>query len=121
EIPYDNLLKFSDWQFITFDRNAPDLPNLIKITDQSYRPVDFMTVFGRVVSKPGYSNFAEAPLLLEGIQNHTYHQILQPAEFFQSNWEFLHQPMLPPHQSQMVATDGTEAIARAVVSYFQNR
>jgi hypothetical protein len=139
EIPYDNLLKFSDWQFITFDRNAPDLPNLIKITDQSYRPVDFMPICGRVVSKPGYSTFAEAlrlgvpivtltregfaeaPLLLEGIQNHTYHQILNPAEFFQSNWEFLHQPMLPPHQSQMVATDGTEAIARAVVSYFQNR
>jgi hypothetical protein len=139
EIPYDNLQQFPDWQFITFDRNSSDLPNLVKITDQSYRPVDFMPLCGRVVSKPGYSTFAEAlrlrvplvtltregfaeaPLLLEGIQNHGYHQILKPAEFFQSSWEFLRQPLLAPRQSQMVATDGTEAIAQTIVSYFQNR
>lgn len=138
QIPYDNLRQFPDWQFITFDSQAPDLSNLLKITNRQYRPVDFMPVCDRVMSKPGYSTFAEAlrldvpivsitredfaesRLLIEGIQNHADHQILTPAEFFQGNWEFLHQPMQPPRHSQPLAKDGTEAISHAVVSYFQN-
>jgi hypothetical protein len=60
QIPYENLTHFPDWQFITFDSSAPDLPNLVKITDHKYRPVDFMPICGRVVSKPGFSTFAEA-------------------------------------------------------------
>jgi hypothetical protein len=137
QIPYDNLRGFSDWQFITFDRSAPDLPNLLKITEQKHRPVDFMPLCGRVVSKPGYSTFAEAvrvgvpivsmtrdefaeaAFLIKGISNYAYHQILSPSEFFQGNWEFLHQPPEPPQQSQPIAKDGNEAIAHAVLSYFQ--
>ncbi|HEY9873822.1 MAG TPA: hypothetical protein V6D12_10315 [Candidatus Obscuribacterales bacterium] len=136
QIPYDNLRQFPDWQFITFDSPTPDFPNLVKVTNRKYRPVDFMPVCGRVISKPGYSTFSEAmrlgvpivsitregfaesPILLEGIQNHAYHQILTPDEFFLGNWEFLHQPLQPPRQSQSLAKDGTEAIARAIVNYF---
>lgn len=137
QIPYENVREFPDWQFITFDGEIPDLPNLVQIRDRHYRPVDFMPVCGRVISKPGYSTFsealrldvplvsltregfAEAPLLLEGIQNYGYHQIISPAEFFESNWEFLHQPIQPPRQSQQLPKDGTETIAKQVVSYFQ--
>jgi hypothetical protein len=133
QIPYNNLRQFPDWQFITFDRSAPELPNLIKITDQQLRPVDFMPLCGRVVSKPGYgtfaeavrvgvpivtmtrADFAEAAFLIEGISNYSHHQILQPAEFFQSNWEFLHQTPQPPQQSQPIAKDGNEVIAHAVL------
>lgn len=135
QIPYHNLQRFPEWQFITFDHQAPDLPNLHKIADHQYRPVDFMPLCGRVISKPGYGTFAEAcrlgiPIvslvregfaeslvLLEGIQNYAYHRILQPAEFFQGNWDFLLEPMQPPRQSQALATNGTEAIAQAVVDY----
>jgi len=137
QIPYDNLRQFPNWQFITFDRSAPDLPNLLKITEHKHRPVDFMPLCGRVVSKPGYSTFAEAlrvgvpivsmtreefaeaAFLIEGISNYAYHQILSPSEFFQGTWEFLHQPPQPPQQSQPIAKDGNEAIARAVLNYFQ--
>ncbi|MBD2066893.1 glycosyl transferase [Leptolyngbya sp. FACHB-671] len=135
QIPYQNLENFADWQFITFDRQAPDLPNLLKITDRHYRPVDFMPLCGRVVSKPGYSTFAEAcrlgvpivsvtredfaesPILLEGIQDYAHHRILQPAEFF-GDWQFLREPMQPPRQSQPLAVDGNEAIAQSVKDYF---
>jgi hypothetical protein len=97
-----------------------------------------MPLCGRVVSKPGYSTFAEAlrldipivsltregfaesSLLLEGIQNYAYHQIVTPAEFFQGNWEFLCQSLQPPKQSQPLAKDGTEAIAQTVIQYFQD-
>ncbi len=137
QIPYDNLKNFPDWQFIIFDQSAPDLPNLIKITDRKYRPVDFMYICGRVVSKPGYGTFAEAtrlgiPLvtiprddfaetafLLEGIVNYHQHQILTPTEFFQETWDFLEQQPQQPKQSQLIAKDGNEAIAQAVISYFR--
>lgn len=136
QIPYQNLQQFPDWQFITFDRNAPDLPNLLKITGEYYRPVDFMPLCGRVISKPGYSTFAEAirlqvpivsltredfaetPLLLNGIQNYAHHQIIAPEEFFQNSWEFLRRDPDPPLQSASLPTDGTEVIARAVINYF---
>lgn len=138
QIPYYSLSEFPDWQFITFDSQAPDLPNLRKILQNQYRPVDFMPLCGRIISKPGYSTFAEAlrldipivslyregfaesPLLLEGIQDYSYHQILTSAEFFQGNWKFLRDPLNPPKQSQPLAKDGTDAIAQAIVHYFQN-
>jgi hypothetical protein len=145
EIPYHNLKNFPDWQFITFDRNAPDMPNLIRVANKmsqdpqlaKIRPVDFMPACGRVISKPGYStfseairlecpiisltrdDFAEASLLLEGIQNYTRHQIIQPAEFFEQDWEFLYQSPLPPRSPHSLAKDGTETIAKAAVQYFQ--
>ncbi len=137
QIPYQVLSNFPDWQFITFDRQAPDLPNLLKVSGFDYRPVDFMPLCGRVVSKPGYSTFAEtlrldiplvsltrdgfaeANILLQGIKDYSYHQILTPAEFFQSDWEFLHQEPQPPKESQRLKKDGTEAIAKTIVSYFQ--
>jgi hypothetical protein len=136
KIPYENLQLFSDWQFITFDKSAPDLPNLVKINDLKYRPIDLMPVCGRLVSKPGYGtfseatkygipivsitrdDFAEAAFLLEGISNYNYHQILTPSEFFDGKWEFLHQPLNPPKLSQTIAKDGNETIAKAVIEYF---
>ena len=138
QIPYHHLENFPDWQFITFDRHAPRLPNLVKVTDHQYRPVDFMPLCGRVVSKPGYSTFAEAmrlgvplvsltredfaesALLLSGIQDHAYHQILTPEQF-QQDWQFLHQPPQPPRQADSLRTDGTETIAEAIADYFHNR
>jgi hypothetical protein len=135
QIPYHNLANFPDWQFITFDRNAPDLPNLLRIQDHQYRPVDFMPLCGRVMSKPGFSTFAEAcrldlpivsvtrdgfaeaPVLLEGIQNHSFHQILTPVEFFQSDWTFLHDAPHPPKLATPIAKDGNQQIARAIVEH----
>jgi hypothetical protein len=137
QIPYQNLQRFSDWQFLTFDRNAPDLPNLVKVTDNHYRPVDLMPVCGRVLSKPGFStfsescrtgtplititrdDFAEAKILTEGVQNYIPYQVLTPTEFFEGDWEFLHQPMNSPHEPQQVVTDGNHTVAEAVINFFQ--
>ena len=135
-IPYDNLAKFADWQFITFERLAPSLSNLIKVTDNQYRPVDFMPICGRVFSKPGYStfaealrldvpivsltreDFAEAAILLEGIQDYNYHQIVSTAEFFQGNWDFLRRKCQPPRKPDSLPKNGSETIARSIVDYF---
>lgn len=138
EIPYSNIANFPDWQFITFDKQAPDLPNLIKVQDKTLRPVDFMPICGRVVSKPGYSTFAEAlrldiplvsltregfaesPLLLEGLQNYGQHQIISTAEFFDGDWQFLHKPVQPPRLSEKLEKNGTETIAQAIVNHLSN-
>lgn len=144
EIPYHNLQQFPEWKFITFDTNAPELPNLIKVKSQEFakyfpilpRPVDLMPVCGRLISKPGYSTFSEAlrleipitsimregfaesAVLLEGIQNYAEHQIVTATEFFEEDWEFLRKPLNPPRLSQKLDKNGTEAIAQAVVDYF---
>jgi hypothetical protein len=139
QIPYENLRQFPDWQFIAFDKSAPEMPNIIPVTDRTYRPVDFMPVCGRVVSKPGFStfaeatklglpivsvtrdDFAEAAFLLEGIANYNQHKILTPSEFFQGTWDFLTQPPQQPKQSQPIAKDGNEVVAHAVMKYLDVR
>ena len=136
-IHYDNLQQFIDWQFITFDRHAPNLPNLIKVTGNLYRPVDFMPICGRVLSKPGYSTFAEAllwdipivsltredfaesPILLEGIQDYSHHQIVSTEEFFQGNWDFLRQRCQSPRKPDSLAKNGAETIARSIIDHFK--
>ena len=133
-IPYQNLERFPNWQFITFDRKAPDLPNLLKVGGSAYRPVDFMPLCGRVVSKPGYSTFAEAlrleipivsltredfaesPILLKGIQDYSFHQIITTQEFFESDWNFLHQDLIAPQTQQRLAKDGSQTIAKEVIN-----
>ncbi len=137
-IPYQNLESFPDWQFITFDANAPDLGNLAKITKTNYRPVDFMPLCDLVISKPGYSTFAEAlrmdvpiisltregfaetPLLLSGIKKFAKHKIISTEEFFQGNWSFLNQDLEMPTDDFSLSKNGTEVIANAVVDYFKH-
>lgn len=134
-IPYQNLNQFPDWQFITFDRHAPDLPNLLKVADRTLRPIDFMPICGRVFSKPGYSTFsealccdtpivsltrdgfAEAQILLDGIQDYSPHQIVSTEEFFTEDWNFLHQPLLNPRKAEPLAKDGATTIAQAISDY----
>jgi len=135
KIPYNVIKDFPDWLFISFDLNAPKLPNLRRIENRRYRPVDFMPLCNRIVSKPGYSTFSEAlrlglpivsltrsgfaesPLLLAGLQDYAEHQLLEPATFFQGDWDFLHQPLNPPRQSTRLPADGTEYIARTAVEF----
>lgn len=134
-IPYNNLKQYSDWQFITFDRSAPNFPNLLKIADNTLRPLDFMPLCGRIVSKPGYSTFsealccevpivsltregfAEAPVLLNGIQDYSQHQIVSTDEFFEGDWDFLARKMLPPRKQEPLAKDGATAIAQEISNY----
>jgi hypothetical protein len=140
EVPYNNLQYFPDWQFITFDANAPEhWPNLRKIDGRTYRPVDLMPACGRLLSKPGYGtfveacrvgipvisiprdDFAEAQYLLAGLRQYSTHQILEPEEFTTSHWEFLERPMHPPQSAQKLASNGNEAIAQAVLDFLQKQ
>ena len=136
DVPYDGLLDRSDWQFITFDHQPPsNLPNLLKITDRTYRPVDLMPLCGQIVSKPGYSTFAEAcragipitsverhgfaeaPILIQGIQDYAQHQIIPLKELYEGHWEFLERSFHSPKTSKPMSKDGNRAIAQAIIEY----
>ncbi|MEL7315405.1 MAG: glycosyl transferase [Cyanobacteria bacterium J06559_3] len=138
QIPYDRLKAFPDWQFITFDRKAPDLPNLCKVADRALRPVDFMPLCRRVVSKPGFSTFSEAcrlnlpvvtvtrddfaegPLLIAGLQDHNPHQVLTPDELFEGDWTFLKEAPNPPRTMQQLSKTGNQDIAGAIVDFLSS-
>ncbi|MEL7333236.1 MAG: glycosyl transferase, partial [Cyanobacteria bacterium J06560_2] len=138
DIPYDALNHFPDWQFITFDRNAPELPNLYKVQDQAMRPVDWMLVCDRVFSKPGYSTFAEACLLdkgvititregfaeaqilIDGIQDYAPHRIVEAQTFFDGDWSFLVDALSPPRKSEKLDKNGKQVVADAVIAHLQN-
>lgn len=138
QIPYQNLAQFLDWQFITFDQNAPDLPNLLKLSSPQYRPVDVMAICKCMISKPGYStfseacrmnlpivsitrdDFAEAAVLLKATQNYVPTRILQPAEFFQGNWNFLQEPFQPAQRPNAPRTNGNQEIAQAILDFFEH-
>jgi hypothetical protein len=135
-IPYHKLTEFSHWQFITFDHKAPELPNLVKVRDRQYRPVDFMPLCDRVVSKPGFTTFAESlkldipvvtltregfaesKFLIEGLKNYGHHQIIPATDFLAGNWQFLHSNPHPPLSNVPLPKNGNEVIAKAVVDYF---
>ena len=137
-IPYQNVSQFPDYQFITLDRHAPDLPNLVKALDLAVRPVDIMPLCDRVVSKPGYctyaealklqipivsltrSGFAESEIILNGMRDYGYHQVIDPAEFFADNWDFLTQPLQSPRLDTKLATDGNCTIANSIVKYLSH-
>jgi hypothetical protein len=137
-VPYENLNHLTDYKFLCFDNNAPDLPNLIKVDDRFYRPIDLMPISGRLLSKPGYSTFSEAcrygipvmtvtregfaesPILLEGIQDYAEHQIWSLDEFFKGDWSNVRQPMNPPRKAENLPKDGNLTIAQAVVDYLRS-
>lgn len=134
-IPYETLTQFPDYQFITFDRQAPDLDNLCKVNNVAYRPIDFFPLCDRLVSKPGFGTFseamrqdlpiatlpregfAEAPVLLDNLKRYSPHQILDPAQFSHGHWEFLRQT--PNHPTSEIRLDkqGAAAIAQEIVTY----
>jgi hypothetical protein len=134
-IPYETLAKFPDWLFLTFDAQAPKLPNLISLPPGSFRPVDVMPLCGRVISKPGYSTFAEAlrlgvplvsltregfaeaPILLAGLQDYGRHQIIDTADFFLGRWHFLKEEPSPPRLTEKLDPNGAETIAQAVAEF----
>jgi hypothetical protein len=138
KIPYEDLNRFPDWQFITFDRQAPDLPNLCKVNDHRLRPVDFMPICDRVVSKPGFSTFSEAclldlpivtvtrddfaegPVLVSSMQDYAYHQVLGPQQLIDDAWDFLKTPPAPPRNPQKISKHGNAEIAGAIVEYLSS-
>ncbi len=144
EIPYQNLRKFDGnilprRHFLTFDREAPDMPNLTRLGHQM-RPVDIMPMCERILTKPGYGtfceayrtgvpvicverhNFPETPLLLDGLKSFFHQRIVSEEEFYSDDWSFLAGPLNPParlHGSvdRPPPDDGNRRIALGIAEY----
>ncbi|MGQ9866371.1 MAG: glycosyl transferase [Pseudanabaenaceae cyanobacterium] len=137
-VPYQNLKHYPDWQFLTFDREAPPLPNLFSLCGRDLRPVDVLPLCDRLVVKPGYSTlseacrlgvptvcltregFAEAPFLLQGLQQWSDHRIVSPATFYNQPWDFLTAPLTPATAPDTLPDrHGEKAIAAAIVDFLR--
>ena len=136
-IPYQNLANFSDWQFITFDREAPHLPNLTRANCDRLRPVDLMVVCDRLVTKPGYGTlaealrvgvpiicltregFLEAETLIAGVKDYSEHLIISPQEFYEGDWSFLNAPFQAPDLAEVKELNmhGEATINQAILDY----
>ncbi len=137
-IPYHNLRRFDgrvypSRVFVTFDADAPELPNLRRVSDLSLRPVDVMAVASAVLSKPGYGSFcealradlpyycirrdgfAESRILLDDLQRYFRHRIVELSEFFEGDWGFLLEDPLPPSAARRPADGGNASIARRLI------
>lgn len=133
-LPYENLAAYPDWQFVTLDRDVPELPNLTRLDGQQWRPVDVMPACTQVAIKPGYgtisealkvgvplrcltrTGFAEAPILLDGIRQYARHQILSQAQVFDRAWDWLDEPLSAPLSDEPLAKDGNQVIAEAIAT-----
>lgn len=65
-------------------------------------------------------DFAEAEVLLEGVRDYSYHQILSPEQFLQGEWDFLRHNLIPPRQKISLAKNGSETIAREIINFISN-
>ncbi len=132
-LPYARAAaSLSDWQLVTWDHQAPALPNLVRIDDSRWRPVDLMPAAGRLLGKPGYSTFAEAlrqdlpivtlprpgfaeaEILVEGLRDHGRHQLVDRDSLLAGDWSFLRQPPRPPRRAERFAREGSRQVARAI-------
>lgn len=136
--PYPELGSFPDWQFISFDADAPDLPNLMRLDGTRWRPVDVMPACDRVVSKPGYGTisealrvgvplccvtregFAESQILMEGLRQYGRHQIISQEHFFNHPWEFLNQPVVEPQDPDGIDRQGNRTIAQEIYTLLRS-
>ncbi len=137
-IPYHNVQRYPQFQFLTFADTAPQFDNLKVVSGRQIRPVDIMPLCHAVITKPGYSTiaeacrlgvnilcltrsgFAEAAYLLQGVENYMNHQIISPEDFYEGDWHFLDLPFTPPKLTDQIDRAGEWSIGRKIADYLQS-
>lgn len=93
------------------------------------RPLELLPLCGRVLTKPGYSTyceamaagvglqvvrregFAEAPVLEQALQRHSWHRLISREQLQQGDWQ-LDQPLLPATEAPLVDGGDRQAAER---------
>ena len=132
-LPLDPALLqcWPDWQFLVVNEALAQAANATWIAED-LRPVDVMPLCSVVITKPGYSTFAEAlsqncglvvversgfaeaEVLQKGLQQHGFHRLLSRHAFEQGQW-LLDQPLAPP-QGQPLPSDGAAMASEWVLA-----
>ena len=117
---------------------SPDQPELAELPNltllpEGVRPLDVLGRCDRFMGKPGFSSFceamavgvgmhvversgfAEASVLMEGLQRHGHHRCLSRLELDAGGWQ-LDQPLQPPSDVPLSAFGASEA-AQALVNW----
>jgi hypothetical protein len=90
----------------------------------------------RLIGKPGFSTYAEAlrqglvihglprpgfieaGVLLDGVRDHAFHEMLTREEFFEGDWSFLRRDPCPPRLGPLPQEDGCVQLAEDILSFF---
>ena len=132
-LPVDPALleSWPDWQFIVVNEALAQAANATWLAEE-FRPVDVMPLCSVVITKPGYSTFAEAlsrdcglivverhgfaeaEVLQKGLQHHGFHRLISRLAFEQGRWQ-LDQPLSAP-LGQPLPTDGAVAASQFVLA-----
>ena len=132
-LPLDPALLqcWPDWQFLVVNEALAQAANATWIAED-LRPVDVMPLCSVVITKPGYSTFAEAlsqncglvvversgfaeaEVLQKGLQQHGFHRLLSRRAFEQGQW-LLDQPLASP-QGQPLPIDGAAVASEWVLA-----
>jgi hypothetical protein len=106
------LAKWPEWRFFVTDSELARAVNA-QLVPAHLRPLDLMPLCSVVITKPGYStfcealsqglgvvavhreSFAEAEVLMQGLQRHGWHRLLSRAAFLAGDWQ-LNRPLLAP-------------------------
>ncbi len=102
--------------------------NLTRIPSD-VRPLELLPLCGRVLTKPGYSTycevmaagvglqvvrregFAEAPVLEQALQRHSWHRLISREQLQQGDWQ-LDQPLLPATEAPLADGGDRQAAER---------
>nr|AUG32267.1 hypothetical protein PLO_268 [Paulinella longichromatophora] len=129
---------FDNWKEYHFlvsgvrrDNLQENKPNNVSILPTNVRPLDFMPLCNRMLTKPGYSSFceaisqglglhivnregfAEAEVLERGIKAAGYYRFLSPSQFKSGEWELNHLLNIP---FARIPIDGANQVALILIS-----
>ena len=125
------LGRWPEHVFIGPDARLAEAPNG-RLLPPGTRPLDWMPLAGRLLTKPGYSSFceafsqgvgihlvrrggfAEAPVLERDLQRHGLHRLLSAAQLHAGDWE-LDKPLLAPSEGPL-PRDGALRAAEAIAA-----
>jgi hypothetical protein len=128
--------RWPDLVFLGPDPRLAEVPNGRELPAGT-RPLDWMPLVGRLITKPGYSSFceafsqgvgihlvqragfAEAPVLERDLQRYGRHRLLSEAQLRRGDWQ-LDQPLLEPTHAGL-ASDGAAVAARAIAERAEGR
>ena len=122
--------RWPDHHFLVSDPSLCSDAAHVTLLPPDLRPLEWMPLCGRILTKPGYStfcealatglgvhlvrreDFAEAPVLEAALQRHGWHRLLSRAQLEQGDWQ-LDQPLVAP-LADPLALDGDRAAAEVI-------
>lgn len=138
-IPWKNLEKFSDWEFIglyplpgepgnyhLFRRGGISYPDLIASSEVMVSKIGYGTVAECMINGTPLiflprADFAESPIMEKEILDSNFGYRLSPEDYFHLNWESALAEVLSRGRPPAVDSRGARLCARVIEAFFEGK